>query len=522
MLASKRSRRGRVRNVALTLFAALSLVASPFAATVALSAPPAQAATLQQVFAFGSNPGNLNMYKYIPDGLPTNAPLVVILHGCTQTASLYGPGSGWMKQADAFGFALIVPEQKSANNPQSCFNWFEPGDTGRGSGEALSIKQMVDNVKANHSIASDRVFTSGVSAGGAMSSNMLAAYPDVFAGGGVVAGVPAKCANAAWEAFLCMNPGSNKTPQQWGDLARGVFPSWSGPWPKVSIWHGTSDATVNVMNATESLEQWTNVHGTDQTVDEQETVKGYPRKVYHDTSGNPVVETWVLPGQPHGEPLDPGSAPDQCGTAGSAGMVDMNICASYHMSFFFGLDGDGGPGDPGSATFTSGSEDGYVKAYSDGSSAVVGSAGLGLGIGRGIDGKHNRAVLSFDTSSLPDDAVVTNAYVTVNLNSRSGDPWANPSGNTLKVDAVTGCLGSSCSTGVDDWSATPTASGVGTIGKWTSGSRDSTGFNQAGLDALNLTGTTQLRLGFTQFPTATAYVIIGEENAKLTVEYEQP
>lgn len=334
---SSKRQRERVRPTRLMLIAAVVSLIAGLMSTTASTPADAQTGSLVEVTNFGSNPGNLRMFKYIPDGLPANAPLVVPLHGCSQTASLYGPNSGWAKQADTFGFALVVPEQKPANNFLSCFNWFEPGDTSRGSGEALSIKQMIDNVKANHSIDASRVFVSGVSAGGAMASNLLAAYPDVFAGGGVVAGVPAKCANSSLEAFLCMNPGMNKTPQQWGNLARGVFPSWDGPWPKVSIWHGTADFVVNVVNATESLEQWTNVHGTDQVVDQQETVNGFPRRVYNDAAGNPVVETWLLQSQPHGQPLDPGSAPDQCGTAGTAGMVDMNICAAYHQVNFFGL-----------------------------------------------------------------------------------------------------------------------------------------------------------------------------------------
>lgn len=303
-----------------------------------LATIPARAASLVEVFNFGSNPGNLRMFKYVPDNAPANMSLVVALHGCTQSAAVYDDESGWVKMANTYRFALVFPQQQSTNNPMSCFNFFELGDTGRGVGENLSIKQMVDNVKATHSINPARVFVTGVSAGGYMTSGIIAAYPDVFAGGGIVAGGPSRCAKAFWEAFMCMNPGMNKTPQQWGDLVRGVFPSWTGPWPKVSIWHGSSDFIVNAMNLTEAMEQWTNVHGTDQTPDIQQTVKGYPRKVYWNASGVPVVETYLLNGQRHGQPLDPGSAPDQCGTAGSGGMVDMNICAAYHMVPFFGLD----------------------------------------------------------------------------------------------------------------------------------------------------------------------------------------
>lgn len=302
-----------------------------------LATVPARAASLVEVFGFGSNPGNLRMFKYIPDNSRPDMPLVVALHGCFQTAALYGPGSGWVKMAETYRFALVVPQQQPQNDFRSCFNWFLQSDNRRGAGETLSIKQMVDNVKASHSIDPARVFVTGVSAGGYMTSNMIAAYPDVFAGGGIAAGGPSRCADFSWQSFMCVFGGVNKTPQQWGDIVRSSS-GWSGPWPRVSIWHGGADSAVNVSNVTETVEQWTNVHGTDQTPDARQTVKGYPRVVYHDSSGVPVVETWVLPGQPHGQPLDPGFAPDQCGTAGSAGMVDMNICAAFHMVPFFGLD----------------------------------------------------------------------------------------------------------------------------------------------------------------------------------------
>ncbi|WP_222854058.1 extracellular catalytic domain type 1 short-chain-length polyhydroxyalkanoate depolymerase [Fodinicola acaciae] len=337
MYTTKRLNVERPKSFLVAFLGVLLLIAGFISATVAASA--AEAATLRQVLAFGSNPGNLRMYIYIPDAAPANMPLVVALHGCTQAASSYDDASGWTKMADTYKFALVFPEQQIANNPLACFNWFKPGDTTRDSGETLSIKQMVDRAKGESSIDTKRVYVTGVSAGGFMTSNLLAAYPDVFAGGGIVAGGPAGCASDSVSALLCMNPGIIKSPQQWGDLARGMYPSWRGPWPKVSIWHGGADRTVNVMNLTESMDQWTNVHGADQMPNVQDTVRGYPHRVYYDSSGEPVVETYNLTGQPHGQPIDPGSGTEQCGVAGGAGMTDMNICAAYYLARFFGLAG---------------------------------------------------------------------------------------------------------------------------------------------------------------------------------------
>ncbi len=315
-----------------------------------------QAVNLEQVSTFGSNPGNLRMFRYVPADLPENAPLVVALHGCTQSAAVYANGAGWPKYAERDGFALLFPEQKSANNQNACFNWFESGDIRRGAGEPLSIKQMVDTMVTDYGLDPERVFVTGLSAGGFMTTVMLATYPDVFAGGGVIAGGPYRCGVGLVNAFSCMNPGTNKTPKAWGDLVRGAS-SYSGEWPKVSIWHGDADFTVRDANLREAMEQWTNVHGTDQRADVSDTVNGYPHKVYQ-KDGVSVVETYSLTGMGHGTPVDPGTADAECGQV-AAYILDVEICSSYFIGRFWGIvgeadggedsgnDGDDGGGDNG-------------------------------------------------------------------------------------------------------------------------------------------------------------------------------
>lgn len=137
----------------------------------------------------GPNPGQLNAWTYVPENAAPGAPLVVVLHGCTQSAAAYDEGSGWSRLADQHGFVLLYPEQQRANNPNLCFNWFSPDDTTRGRGEVLSIREMVTAVRARHGTDPRRVFVTGLSAGGAMAAAMLATYPDVFAGGAVIAGL---------------------------------------------------------------------------------------------------------------------------------------------------------------------------------------------------------------------------------------------------------------------------------------------------------------------------------------------
>lgn len=320
-----------VRSPVATLVAVLAVLAAAVIHLVAVPRPAA-AATLQEVTGFGSNPGNLQMFRYVPAALPAGRPVVVALHGCTQNATGYGTATGWPQLADRWKFTVVVPQQKSVNNGNSCFNWFEPGDTRRGSGEALSIKQMVDKAKQDN--GSGAAYVSGLSAGGAMTAVMLATYPDVFSGGGIVAGLPYHCATTVASAYGCMNPGADLSPAQWGDKVRSAFP-YTGARPKVSIWHGGSDTTVRPLNGTELVEQWTDVNGTDQTPDVGDTVGGYPHKVYGGT-----VEHYSITGMNHGQPVDPGTGATQCGSA-AAYMLDVNVCAAYHLARFWGIAGDG-------------------------------------------------------------------------------------------------------------------------------------------------------------------------------------
>jgi poly(hydroxyalkanoate) depolymerase family esterase len=283
------------------------------------------------------------MFRHVPPSPPANAPLVVVLHGCTQSAAGM-ESSGWSAAANAQGFHVIYAQQQSSNNSSSCFNWFVSGDIARGQGEALSIKQMVDWVKANASIDPSRVYATGFSAGAYFSSVLAATYPDVFAAVAVSSGGPYACATTQSDAFTCMSPGINKTPQQWGDLVRNAFSGYTGPRPRVAIWHGTQDFTVKIANLTESVEQWTNVHGADQTADVSDTVSGQAHRVYKDAAGNNVVETYEVANMGHAIPIDPQFSFPGGGACGATGsyISDQNICSTYLQEVFFGLVSGGG------------------------------------------------------------------------------------------------------------------------------------------------------------------------------------
>src|SRR5262249_7395953 len=139
-----------------------------------------------------------------PKGLAKHSALVVVLHGCTQTAASYDIGAGWSTLAERYGFALLMPQQKVSNNANGCFNLFLPDDTGRGRGEALSIRQMIRAAGEKYRLDEGRIFVTGLSAGGAMTSVMLATYPEIFAGGAIIAGLPFGIANNLQQALAAM------------------------------------------------------------------------------------------------------------------------------------------------------------------------------------------------------------------------------------------------------------------------------------------------------------------------------
>jgi feruloyl esterase len=284
---------------------------------------------------FGSNPGALRMFTHLPPDVPDQCPLLVVLHGCTQSAAGYDLGAGWSTLADRFGFALLLPEQQLSNNPNGCFNWFQPGDIERGQGEAASIRQMVAAMIADHGIDPARVFITGLSAGGAMTSVMLATYPEVFAGGAIIAGLPYRAATNVQQAFENMYQCPPRSARAWGDLVRKAS-RHKGAWPRVSIWHGGADATVIPPNATEIIKQWTDVHGLSARPSFEAVVDGYPRQVWTNAAGEEVIESYTIPGMAHGTPLATGSADNQCGAAGPF-LLEVGISSSYHIASFFGL-----------------------------------------------------------------------------------------------------------------------------------------------------------------------------------------
>jgi poly(3-hydroxybutyrate) depolymerase len=296
-----------------------------------------EAAGTEQVDRFGRNPGKLLMFKYVPDGLAAGAPLVVALHGCNQSATDFDDESGWTEMAERLRFAVLLPGQQEANNPTRCFNFFLESDNRRGRGEAASVMAMIEAMRNQHRTDPDRTYVTGLSAGGAMTAVMLAAYPEAFRASAIFAGLPYGCAStggnlaleweksmlvpaygeAGWASYRCgiaprggvSLPPFSRTPREWRELLAEAGALAVARWPKVSLWHGTADRRVHPANLRELMEQWTAAHGIDpdSVADEEGGAAAYRRREYKDPGGAVQVETIEVLKMEHALPINPRS-----------------------------------------------------------------------------------------------------------------------------------------------------------------------------------------------------------------------
>lgn len=260
--------------------------ASAMAKARVLQAPPVVTPGAVTAFEnFGSNPGRLAMFVHTPPRVAPGAPLILLLHGCGQTAPAFARDTGWMALADRLGAPLVLPEQSDTNHRGRCFQWFRPSQVRRGRGEALSIRQMVAAALTRFAADPARVYIAGLSAGGATAAALLAAYPDVFAAGAVVAGLPVGAAGSTAEALVRMaEAGPPRSPAAWADQVRHAAPAgYTGPWPQLAIWHGEADRIVDPANARLLALQWSELHGPGE-------------------AERPAVQLWTIPGLAHGWP----------------------------------------------------------------------------------------------------------------------------------------------------------------------------------------------------------------------------
>lgn len=299
-----------------------------------MSLPPEVSDRLTTLNGFGTDPGSLSADIYIPKNFSKNSPLVVVLHGSTQSAESYNLGSGWSTLAEECGIALLFPGQRKSNNALGSFNWFKSGDTHRGGGEALSVRQMISQVVDDHAIDPNRVFITGLSSGGAMTSVMLATYPEVFAGGAIIAGLPYRSADNLMEALVRMKGYGGPSDRKLDALVRGAS-EFSGRWPTISVWHGSSDRTVDSSNANSIVRQWQKIHDVEGEPTRVEEVDGFPHRVWCDETGRAVIEEYMITKMGHGTPISAGGA-EGLGEEGKY-MLEVGISSTRHIARFWGL-----------------------------------------------------------------------------------------------------------------------------------------------------------------------------------------
>lgn len=279
-------------------------------AGVLLASLDTSAASLREVTGFGTNPTNLRMHLYVPDGLPNNAPILVANHYCTGTGPALYSGTQFAALADRYGFIVIYP---SATRSGQCFDVSSAQALRRGGGsDPVGIMSMVNYVQQNYNVDSTRIFVTGVSSGAMMTQVLLGLYPDVFKAGASFAGVPFACFattnGSTWNSD-CANGTISRTAQQWGDLVRNAYPGYTGARPRVQLWHGTADTTLRYPNFNEAIKQWTNVHGISQTPVSTDTPSsGATRTRYGTSGGQALVEAISLQGTGHNIPVNAAEA----------------------------------------------------------------------------------------------------------------------------------------------------------------------------------------------------------------------
>jgi poly(hydroxyalkanoate) depolymerase family esterase len=304
----------------LTAAAAMAMCAA-----TAVIAPQASAATLTQVTNFGNNPSNLQMYEYVPNNVQAHPAILLALHGCQGSGPYLYSSTQFASLADQYGFIVIYP---SVTRSYDCWDVSSPSSlTHNGNNDPAGLVSMIQYIEQHNGADAGRVYVTGESSGAMMTNVMLGDYPDVFKAGAAFMGVPFGCFattdGSQWNA-QCAQGQLTKTPQQWGDLARGAYPGYSGPRPRMQLWHGTADTTLNYHNFGEEIKQWTNVFGLSQTPTSTDTPQsGWTRTRYADGGGNVDVEAYSIAGVGHALP--------------------QNGMAAYAIHFL-GLDSGGGGG----------------------------------------------------------------------------------------------------------------------------------------------------------------------------------
>ena len=244
------------------------------------------------VAASFTNAAGTRAYKlFVPGAAGTRPlPLVVMLHGCTQTPDDFAAGTRMNLLAEELGCYIAYPQQSAKANVQRCWNWFMPGDQARGAGEPSLVAGITREVMAQHRVDPSRVYVAGMSAGGALAAVMAATYPDLFAAVGIHSGLACGVARDVPSALTAMRSGPN-----------GATPVAAGPTIPAILFHGDQDQTVNPVNGDRIVQQVLGGTAPAPEIEQGRSVGGlsYDRARYRDADGSVRLERWTVHGSGH-------------------------------------------------------------------------------------------------------------------------------------------------------------------------------------------------------------------------------
>lgn len=252
---------------------------------------------------------------------------------------------------------MIFPQTTNPATSAKCWDVGSKASlTHDGGGDTQAIAQMVEYEVSTRNADAERVYIMGASSGAMLTEAMLAVYPDVFKAGAEFSGVPAGCWSAGWSAAsnwggTCASGRESKTAEEWGDLVRGMYPGYSGYRPRIQLWHGTSDTTINFNNQTEAIKEWTNVLGLPMSPTSTGSTSGFKIEKWQNSCGFTVLEAHTQTNGGHSTPID-----------GNA------------VISFFGLD-KAGPDPQIAACGSSGGSSGSNGAMAGSSGAMTGGSG---------------------------------------------------------------------------------------------------------------------------------------------------
>jgi len=338
----------------------------------------------QSVWGVSGLPSYVNMYIYVPDKPAAKPPILVASHHCQgSAASTYSETkSSFVSLADKNGFIIIFPEATGHN----CWDVGSAKSLKHdGGGDTHAIAQMVRYALTKYNADASRVYAFGGSSGAMMTQALLGVYPDLFAAGVAISGVPCGCwavdysgdvAQSGQWSGPCAGGQVSKTAQQWGDQVRAMFAGFAGHRPRLQLWHGTSDTTISYKNLTEAVKEWTNLLALSDAPTTSDSKFGGTHQLWKSQCGFGVFETFSVDG------------------AGHDVKWDVNTAVN-----FLGLD-QVGSADPEAAacTPTSGGAGSGGNAAAGASSA--GSSGQGVaGTGGGASGSNSGGAAGVSPSS---------------------------------------------------------------------------------------------------------------------------